>query len=392
MKLQSDIYPSKIFQSLFILYIVLSAVNWLPFISADIIRSIKYLLFIFIFFYERQYHKLKFPSLYLSPIGLLLILITMITGLFLSFNFSALVDIVLPFVFLWIFNFERDFYFKALYKASLIVALICLISSISYITGFFDIQAPDPWEINSFSNTGFGGYTTGYSNSLFLYVPLIIFFHRKNNKSFFSVELLAVLSIILAQYFSGGRAGLLSSILIFFFGFRFSIIYKFVFLFAIFFYIQTDEFLYQIRVVDLYGEELEADKISSGRIGLSTYYYEKFLERPFFGFGFGDSKEIDTSLEVHIVWLRSIIEGGLFYTILLIGIFLGIFKSFFTNHTLSKDERSLFYSIFFISFIITFLEPKYLIGSVQGELMYWVIISLLLKRQLPHLKDQYEVI
>ena len=49
---------------------------------------------------------------------------------------------------------------------------------------------------------------------------------------------------------------------------------------------------------------------------------------------------------------------------------------------LDKDERKLFYTLFFISFLITFLEPNYLIGSVQGEFIYWLLISLLLKKQL----------
>ena len=34
------------------------------------------------------------------------------------------------------------------------------------------------------------------------------------------------------------------------------------------------------------------------------------------------------------------------------------------------------------SFLITFLEPNYLIGSIQGEFVYWMIISLLLKRSI----------
>ena len=35
-----------------------------------------------------------------------------------------------------------------------------------------------------------------------------------------------------------------------------------------------------------------------------------------------------------------------------------------------------------MSFLITFLEPNYLIGSVQGEFVYWLIISLVLKKRM----------
>ena len=196
--------------------------------------------------------------------------------------------------------------------------------------------------------------------------------------------------IILAQYFAGGRAGLLASILVFIIGYKFSIIYKIGILYLIFLFIQSDEFLIHMRILNPYGDEIDIDRISSGRIGLNTYYYEKFLERPLFGYGFGSHEEF-SGLEVHNVWLKNAITGGIFYLILLFFIFISIVFIFLKNTYLVKEEKLLFYSLFFISFIITFLEPNYLIGSVQGEFVYWLLISLLLKQK-PLFEENNELV
>ena len=146
--------------------------------------------------------------------------------------------------------------------------------------------------------------------------------------------------------------------------------------------LQSEEFLIQMRVVNVYGDEIDEDQITSGRIGLSDIYYTKFLERPFFGYGFGEKPEID-EMTVHIVWLKNAVNGGVFYVFFLLGIFISIFYNVLNNRNLlSSEEMKMFFSLFFISFLITFLEPNYLIGSVQGEFVYWLIISLVLKKRM----------
>jgi O-antigen ligase len=103
-------------------------------------------------------------------------------------------------------------------------------------------------------------------------------------------------------------------------------------------------------------------------------------ERPVFGYGFGEKEEINKNVDAHIVWLRNAVDGGIIYTGLLIILFIEILRTFLKNKTLEDDERKLFRTLFFVAFLITFLEPNYLIGSVQGEVVYWLLISLLLKK------------
>jgi hypothetical protein len=305
-------------------------------------------------------------------------------GLLLSFSVNALVDVILPFVIIWIFNFQKEYYYRCIHKASLVIAFICLLSIFSYYSGIFNIIANGPWR-STFGKAAFGGYSTGYSNSLFLFVPFLVFWHRKFNKKLFSIETFAIITIIVAQYIAGGRAGLMASLLVFILGYKFPAIYKVIIILMLIPFTQSEEFKVQMRIVNVYGDEIDSDRISSGRIALGNYYIEKFNENPIIGYGFGSKDEID-EIDVHIVWLKNAVNGGIFYVIFLILIFVSVFFNVRSHRSsLTKEEMKLFMTLFLISFLITFLEPNYLIGSVQGEFVYWLIISLMLK------KNQYRL-
>ena len=107
---------------------------------------------------------------------------------------------------------------------------------------------------------------------------------KREGKGFFSIETFAIIVIIIAQYIAGGRGGLIASILIFFWGYKFSIIYKAIIILMLIPLVQSQDFLIQMRVVRPDGEELSDDRITSGRIELGAYYWDKFKERPFFWF------------------------------------------------------------------------------------------------------------
>ena len=84
--------PSRLYINLLTIYLVFTVVNWLPIIGIGAIRGIKYIIFIYIFLYEINHCKFKFPSFYLSPIGLMLVLLSMSVGLFISPNLNSVVD------------------------------------------------------------------------------------------------------------------------------------------------------------------------------------------------------------------------------------------------------------------------------------------------------------
>ncbi len=371
--------PSIFYFWLVVLYFTICVVNWLPLIDNSLVRIIKYGIFLIIFSYECVQFGISFPSSFLSPRGLLIILASMLPGLFLSFNLNALIDILVPFMTIWVFNFKRSFYYFALMRSVYLVAFISVFHIFSNFFGVFDMVANGPWN-TTFSQSAFGGYRTGYSNSLFLYIPFLIFAHRDGNKNLLSVESFVILLIIVAQFISGGRAGLATSLVVLLIWFKIPSIFKLVLTFYILLVFQLDYVQEQLRITDLDTTEENFDAISSGRLFLNNYYFDKFLEEPYFGYGFGEKLMMITRVEAHIVWLRNLINGGLFYTLTLIYLFIEIFRRVRSNVSLSLNERKLFNSLFYSSLIITFLEPNYLIGSAQGEMVYWFLISILLKK------------
>lgn len=362
------------------IYISTSVINWVPIIPFNVVRVIKYLLFIYIFHFEYKHNQLFYPTIFLSPIGLFLILLSMVLGSLSSFNISRVVDILLPFIILWIFNFDKKFYYKVLYRSSIIVSFLCFCSIISSFTGILNLSPNGPWH-STFGEAALGGYSTGYSNSLFLYIPFIVFHHRRNNKKLYSTETFCILLILTSQYLSGGRAGLLSSLLVFFLSFRLSIVYKVILIMSIYFIYQTDSVQKQMRIISVNGDELTTERISSGRVSANIYYFDKFLEQPISGYGFGE-KDIYFGYEPHLVWLKNVINGGILYLLLLFVLFGSIFIRAVIK-VFDIEEKRFFFSLFTISFIITFLEPNYLIGSVQGELPFWICMSLFLKHTIP---------
>lgn len=374
--------PSRLYFNFLILYIVFSVINWLPLINNEFVRIGKYLIFIIIFLFEIRNQKFRYPSFYLSPFGFLLIILSMSFGLVISFKITPIVDILLPFIILWIFNFDKQFYYLAIYKSALIISIICGLSIISHFTGFFDIPANGPWK-TSFGNVAFGGSSTAYSGSLFLLVVFLVYWHKSEKKPLLSIEILSILVILISQYISGGRGGLLASVIVIVLGLNINIFYKFVFIFIFFVTINSNEFLVQMRILNQNSEEIDVDQISSGRIELNTYFYEKFLKNPIYSYGFNASEKFG-SMDPHIVWLKNAVNGGVIYLFFLIGLFIEIFRRVKMNITLEPTEIKLFFSLFFISFLITFLEPNFLIGSVQGEFVYWLLISLLIKPNYQH--------
>ena len=223
------------------------------------------------------------------------------------------------------------------------------------------LQPSGPWDY-SFGRAAFGGYSTGYSNSLFLFVVFLVFWHRLNNKSFLSLETAIIIVIIFSQYLSGGRAGLLSSLLVFLIGYKLRMVFKILGIISILYFVQSDDLLTKMRILNPNsGENFEVDKISSGRIGLGEYYFEKFKKEPTFGYGFGNN-EVDNfgdnieNIEVHIVWLRNLVQGGAIYVFFLLFLFVAIFYQFYHNGFLENEERRYFYNLFFIFYNYIFLN------------------------------------
>ena len=245
------------------------------------------------------------------------------------------------------------------------------------------ITSPRPWS-NKFSECGFGGFRTGWSNSLFLFVPFLVYqsVTVEKNKSKY---VFAFCIIIVAQFLSGGRAGMLASLFsvvyFYFANLKKLIIPIFLVIIVLFsFYDQIEkEFMFAMRMDQ---ERLKSksgadnlDKISSKRmegyeIGIDLLASPNVI----FGYGVAASQELTDRLgygaDIHNTWLKRLINNGLIYTLIISFLFLRIFK---------MSKGSYFLIVFIGGFFIMQIEPNYILGSFQGESFFWAQLGLLYK-------------
>jgi O-antigen ligase len=266
--------------------------------------------------------------------------------------------------------------------------------SVLFIIIGYDIEAPEPWSNSTFIQSGFGGYRTGWSNSLFLYVPILLYL-LKSNYSFKNNTyiIFIILSILFLQFQSGGRAGLMFSILAIGLFYRKSFLplsFITILLYLTFSLLGTEYLSEKFRLSGAQVENKQGssdiDKISSGRLSGYTAAFSAISGSPIYGYGLGRSEEAlelyGYGIEVHNTFLKRTLESGIFLLFYLVFFFSFLYFKLVKKlkYNLKRNWISIyefrnsknFLNVFFICAIsISFLEPNYLIGSFQGELVFW---------------------
>lgn len=394
------------------LYCVLSPMNWIPGIPLGFYNAAKIGLFILLTLLSFFLTPMSSPSRLLSFKGLMLVLFVSSYAFINAYNsntaYESLKDICLPFVIiLIIYNYQgsNEQLLSILYKAALVVGIVCFLSLISYLTGYFDFNPPAPFK-DSFSSTAFGGYRTGWSNSVFLFVPFIIFYSLHKEGKLNGISILLLLGILSSQFLSGGRAGLLSSLIcIAVFSLkRLAIILPIVMLACIIYFylpenILTEKFRTDPKIVargkslKFMSDEEYVDGLTSNRIIGYKIGFELFLGSPLIGYGFGQSDPLSDQMgyspDIHNVWLKRMIEGGLLLFFILASIFYNAHKHIkkkLKNLNTPHTEREyvfwfFFRTLFYLALAISMVEPNYLIGSIQGEAIFWISLAFLLRDQ-----------
>jgi len=274
----------------------------------------------------------------------------------------------------------------------MISIFISLLIVFSNLTGSFDLMSPDPWD-NLFSNSGLGGYRTGWSNSLFLVVPFILYYSKRVYGRYITLwSTIGVFVIMAAQFISGGRAGLLasfSSIILFATSdIRLLILYAVLMYFA-FDYLQSDYVYKQLRLeknksIVSYNEQ-DVDETSSYRMGGYIVGLELFKSKPVLGYGFGQADVLTDKFgyhsDIHNVWLKRMVEGGVLFVGSLIFFFLHFSKQIVKINKSTPSNVPFYKALVIPALLISFLEPNYMIGSVQGEAFFWVMVGFLLRNE-----------
>ena len=382
----------------------------MPFVTVSDLSLFKTLIFGLLFISAVNIFRVEFPSTFTSIVGLLLILMTASLGLVSASApiFESLKDIILPFLTIWIiYNFKLTE--AELIRAFLIgiagIAIVCALSIISNVTGIFNFVSPAPW-FDDFGHGALGGYRTGWANSLFLFVPLLLYYASIKGKFSFLI-IFSLLAICGSQYISGGRAGFFASvatILLFSLRNSKSLILVSLIAYLIVTFIPKETFIKQFRAENIssqYFNQEDVDRISSGRYEGYKVGLELFLARPLYGYGFGKSDDLSDLKgympEIHNTWLKRLIDGGLVFTV---PQFLFLFHCFFVIRKrvmqikLKDRKRYLVTYIFFTSLylsalMITLVEPNYLLGSFQGEAFFWILLGFLLRPTSTSIKEEH---
>lgn len=416
----------RIISIIFGVYFGLSCVYWLPGISAELLRNIKFLLIgtavSMTWGLAFSHSEFRLPSGAMGFIGALVVLVFSSIGFVQSASaeiFRTFIDFALAFIMLWsfyIFSNRLQYAITSLMVGCLIIAMLCSLVVVSQVSGFPDWRAPAVFDSYHIRAAGFGAKRTGWSNGVSLFVPICFVFlssqskYKILNTLFFCF---AIVSIIGSQYVVAGRGGLLASfiavlilvwrifpnkyfIMLVMSFFVFLLGYQAVNVGGSDYGINSDresaEYKGHLRLDRIEGgiSKESLDHFSAGRMGANFYAIEKIIERPLLGFGFGNATYHD--VEIHNLWLKLAMEAGimlpLFFAIMI----------FRTGKNLAREAGYMRYTgislyssldsegssilvvilsvVLFQGVVISMVEPNALLGSFQATAIWWAILGI----------------
>ena len=166
--------------------------------------------------------RFRFPSLLLGPLGFVLLFALSLPGVIqapsarTSIQFAL--DIVFAALFLWcFFNLTRrgPSVFAVFKRAFIILAVLATIAAVVVLASADDLY-PHRWD--SGFEAGFGNKGSGWSIALSLYLPVALMFmitwEGVSARIWGILRGAAVYAVFASQFISGGRAGLLTSLVV----------------------------------------------------------------------------------------------------------------------------------------------------------------------------------
>ena len=166
--------------------------------------------------------RFRFPGVLLGPLGFALIFVLSLPGVFQSESAATSIrfalDIVFAALFLWcFFNITRrgPGVFAVFKRAFAILIALAALAAVVVLANADDLY-PHRW--NSGFESGFGDKGSGWSIALSLYMPVALMFiiswEGVSARLWGIARGAAVYAVIASQFISGGRAGLLASLIV----------------------------------------------------------------------------------------------------------------------------------------------------------------------------------
>lgn len=385
-------------------YLSLGPVYWLPYIGEDMLGIIKAVLIglcvISSVVLAIQKNELSFPKGQFGIIGYVAIVFISVPGFFQAGDIDIVIrrfmDINYGFITLWsiylyyICTGGKTFPFTF---ACSILSLLCILIISSSLAHMPDWRPPAIFKNYHLSDAGFGALRTGWSNGISFFTVAMFFSAIKiklttTNKQYFKSGFKA-LTIVGAQLVVAGRAGLLASITGMFIVFWKSApkmakytmpVLVLAALIAVVVEGNLDKHLRLNRLETGKNSELSMDKLdhfSAGRITTYMYGIDKWLESPLFGHGFGQV-DVIKGHEIHNLWLRLLAEAGpalpIFFFLGIVNIIRHAIKVTKNTQIEDKQEQTklIILSVIVLQgLLISFLEPRMLLGSFQNCAIWW---------------------
>jgi hypothetical protein len=405
---------------LWVFYLGVAPVYWIPFLSIQAWSNIKIVILLSAIFLTWvngiEKEKLSFPP-GICGIGGLVVLIFCSLPAFVQSEYDwgiqRTYDFLFGFCALW--SFYRFWLIaprpeRVLLEASFIIAFFSMITISSKFLSVPDWHGPVEYESLPLTVSGFGALRTGWSNSLSFYVTpaFILMLTRRKKVAIWKIGFcfIVVGMIVGGQIVVAGRAGMVSSLFSIFW-ILWSLGKKKIFFSLVLMGIISSVFLISNsdiashlrldRILDPSSNNVSTlDHFSAGRISNYLFAIEKWLESPVFGHGYGNV-EVIKGAEIHNLWLRLLAEGGIF----LFGAFLyfcyRVTREAFFNNKIKKQPntksrfhhaiRNLFLVVFLQGFILSMFEPRILMGSFQVSALWWIVIGACCGQNVKHKRE-----
>lgn len=379
--------PKAIMTFLAPFYIAIGPVYWFLFISPGIFNALKYLIAITLigstlFFGANQWLKDRGFLKESGVVLIILIIFLSIPGMFFSQSEHSLSVLVRYFIllglliaFYWISS-EPKLINRVPIAISLVMIPLCLITVGDWLLGLGLRSFNGEQRLHAI---GFSTTRTGWSSGLACFSVFMIWRFLETQSKARLIFLVCAVLIMFSQLSSGGRGGLLGSVL----GSVALLVYyrKFALILAgfvainLFVVVMQDELRSHLRF-DRIGDSSQKVDFTSGRAEQYGLAFD-LIKTPrdlFFGLGPKGYEEeferIGIGFEIHNVWLRLFVEYGLLLPVFILGFIVNSVLVYLRKNKKVKGSAAPAV-VLMAGMVPTVVEPNAIVFSYQNYLLWW---------------------
>jgi hypothetical protein len=388
------------------IYLGTSPVYWFWALPIEFVAGLKAALVcagvILTWSYASIQDRLKLPVGLSGIPGVTLLLLSLAPALVQSDVSAALIrvqDVIVGFLMLWtVYLFGRigGDVRQLFLRAAFLISCFCAFTVSYALTGFPDWVNPfilrDSQGLEApVLSYGFGAHRTGWANGVCLFFPIALFAlggsRRLGRRRDVFLLTLAICLQLGSQIISGGRAGSLASFLclsLFILRERRALsLIMLVVLASTITLLDQDWLVSHLRYdrVKVAQDVMDLDQFSASRIGQYPVAISLIAESPLFGHGILAFEDLGFGQEIHNVWLRLAVHGGIFAPIILASIFASLLLRAIKTIRLiplcekpSIEIRSFLVallSVLCVALVPSMLEPSIILGVFHKNALWW---------------------